>query len=147
MVFRVNSRYPIHQLRDEMDRLMRGFAGRACNGAWPPAERGQHAANLWEDGHTLMVEMEVPGVSGDQLDVSVAGGELSIEVKRPEVQQEGVLYHRRERPSGDFQRVLRLPADVDSQRVEARLHDGVLRISLPKADSAKPRKIKVASTS
>ena len=147
MAFRINPRHPIHQLRDEMDRLLAGFVGQSAAGTWPFAGRGRPAANLWEDGDTLMAEMELPGVQDDQVDISVAGGELSIEVKRPDAHEEGVVYHRRERPSGDFRRMIRLPADVDSSKVEAQLRDGVLTISLPKAESAKPRKIKVSSVS
>ena len=102
--------------------------------------------NVWEQGDALLVEMEVPGVKSDQVDISVAGGELSIKIDRPEVAQEGVTYHRRERPVGSFTRVLRLPVEVDADRVEAELRDGVLMITLPKAEAAKPRKINVAST-
>ena len=147
MVIRINTRHPIHQLRDEMDRLLTGFAGRAPNVGWPFVGRGHPAANLWEEGDTLMVEMELPGVESDQVDISVAGGELTIEVKRPDLHEEGVVYHRRERSSGDFHRTLRLPADVDTSKVEAKLQDGVLTVSLPKAESAKPRKIKVSPAS
>ncbi len=144
MVFRCsNTRHPIHELRNEMDRLLGGLIGRATG--WPMFDRGQPTVNLWEDGDTLMVEIELPGLKPEQIEMSVSGGELSIKAQRPEDQAEGVVYHRRERSQGCSQRVLRLPADVDSSRVGANLSDGVLVISLPKAESAKPRKIDVAS--
>ena len=108
--------------------------------------RSQPAVNVWEQHDALMVEMEVPGVKSDQLDISVAGGELSVKVNRPDVAQEGVTYHRRERPVGSFSRIVRLPVEVDADRVEADLRDGVLTITLPKAESAKPRKINVTGT-
>jgi len=92
-----------------------------------------------------MIEMEVPGLKSDQLEISVVGDELSIKVQRPDLQQEGVTYHRRERPVGEFARVLRLPAEVEADHVEAELRDGVLSITLPKAERARPRKISVAS--
>jgi HSP20 family protein len=132
------------QLRDEMDRLLTGFFGPTADGLLPPMFRGQPAANLYERGDALLVEMEVPGVKHDQIDISVAGGELSVKVSRPEVEQEGVTYHRRERPVGSISRVLRLPVEVDADRVDAELRDGVLLITLPKAESARPRKINVA---
>jgi HSP20 family protein len=92
-----------------------------------------------------MVEMEVPGVKSGQIDVSVAGDELTIKAQRPDVSEDGVTYHRRERPTGNFTRVLSLPCAVDANRVEAELAEGVLTLRLPKAEAAKPRKINVAS--
>ncbi len=146
MVFHYrNLRQPVHQFRSEMDRLLAGFFGRPSNGGWPQTEPGRPAVNLWENDDALMVELEVPGIHGDQLEVSAVGDELSVKIERPDLQQEGVTYHRRERPVGSFSRLLRLPADVDADRVEAELREGVLTIRLPKAASAKPRKITVAS--
>jgi HSP20 family protein len=141
-----NSRYPFHQLRDEMDRLLTGFFGPTAEGVLPAVFRSQPTANVWEQGDALHVEMELPGIKSDQVDISVAGGDLSIKINRPEVDQEGVAYHRRERSVGSFARTLKLPVEVDANRVEAELRDGVLFITLPKAESAKPRKINVAST-
>jgi HSP20 family protein len=59
------------------------------------------------------------------------------------LEKEGVTFHRRERPSGSFVRVVQLPAEVDADRVEAELRNGVLTLTLPKAESARPRKISV----
>ncbi len=84
-------------------------------------------------------------MKGEDIDISVIGGDLTIRGRRGEGQQEGVAYHRRERGVGDFNRVLRLPVEVDPNKVEAALTDGVLLIKLPKAESAKPKKIKVSS--
>lgn len=147
MVFRYrNLGFPVHQLRDEMDRLLTGFF-RQADLPWVTGRRGQPAVNVWETADAVMVEMEVPGLRKDQLDVSVAGGELSLKIDRPQLNEEGVTYHRRERPVGTFTRVLRLPVEVDADRVEAELRGGVLTITLPKAESAKPRKITVTSES
>ena len=96
------TRYPFHQLRDEMDRLLTGFFGPGVDGFLPPVFRSQPAANVWEQDDALLVEMEVPGIKSDQVDISVAGGELSVKIDRPETDQEGVTYHRRERPVGSF---------------------------------------------
>ena len=77
------TRHPFHQLRDEMDRLLTGFFGPAADGLLPPMFRSQPAANVWEQDDALLVEMEVPGVKSDQVDISVAGGELSIKHQPP----------------------------------------------------------------
>jgi HSP20 family protein len=140
-----NVRHPFHQLREEMDRLLTSFGGGVADGLLPAVFRGQPAANVWEKDDALLVELELPGVKSEQVDISVAGGELSVKINQPEVEQENVTYHRRERPVGPLCRVLRLPVEVDADRVEAELHDGVLLITLPKAESAKARKINVVS--
>lgn len=145
MVYRFsNPRHPIRQLRDEMDRLFSGVS-RDPDSGWFGFGRGQPAVNVWEENDALKVELEVPGVQGDQVDLSVVGGELTVKIDRPDAKQEGATYHRRERPVGSFSRVLRLPADVDADRVDAELRNGVLLITLPKAESAKPRKIQVST--
>jgi HSP20 family protein len=140
-----NTRHPIYQLRDDMDRLLTGVFGPWAGGVLPGASRAQPAANMWEGDEAVVVELEVPGLKSDQVEISVVGNQLTLELERPDVQQEGVTYHRRERPVGSFTRVLRLPAEVDANRVEAGLRDGVLTITLPKAESAKPRKIQVTA--
>ena len=144
MVLRyVGPRHPIHHLRREMDRLLSGVLSNVGDVSWPLTGRGRPAVNVWETDDALKVELEVPGVKSDQVELSVAGDELSIKVERPDVEQEGTAYHRRERPVGSFARVLRLPVPVDADRVEAEMRHGVLTISLPKAESARPRKIQV----
>jgi HSP20 family protein len=137
------TRHPFHQLRHEVDRLLTGFLGPAANGFLPGVFRGQPPVNVWEQDDALKVELELPGVKNEQIEVSVAGDDLSIKVTRPDVDQDGVTYHRRERPVGSFSRVVHLPVQVNADRVEADLRDGVLTITLSKAESAKPRKINV----
>ena len=148
MVFRrVNAALPVAQLRDEMDRLVNSFfspqpATAPRGWDWPSA--AFPALNVWEEGDTLYAEAEVPGMKGDDLDISVIAGDLTIRGRRGGEQQAGVAYHRRERGTGEFNRVLRLPVEVDAAQVEATLTDGVLLIKLPKAETAKPKKIKVS---
>jgi HSP20 family protein len=131
---------PFRQLRSEMDRLLGSFMGPAFDGM-----RGQPAVNVWDDGDVLMAEMELPGVKAEQIDVSVERDQLTIKVERPEVAEEDITYHRRERPTGSFSRVLTLPCEINSEGVEADLKNGVLTLRLPKAEAAKPRKINVTS--
>ena len=147
MVFGYRTRrHPLNQFRDEVDRLLTGVLGGRPDGLMAGVFRNQPAINVWEQDDALKVEMELPGVKSEQLDISVAGGELSVKVNAPDDVKEGVTYHRRERPVGSFNRIVRLPVEVNADRVEADLHDGVLTITLPKAASAKPRKINVTTT-
>lgn len=134
---------PLGQLRQDMDRLLSSFLGRIPGAPPAVAGRGQPAVNLWETPEALVAELEVPGVKGDQVDIAVVGNELSLTIRRDDITQEGVTYHRRERGIGTFSRVVRLPVDVDPDQVEAELRNGVLTVRMPKAESAKPRKIHV----
>jgi HSP20 family protein len=148
MVFRYrNTLLPMYRLRDDVDRLLTGFLGQWAEVSPLTASRAQPAVNMWEQDDALLVELEIPGLKSDQVDISVVGGQLTVKVERPDFAQEGVTYHRRERPVGSFTRVLRLPVEVDANRVEAELRDGVLTITLPKAEAAKPRRIEVTSAS
>lgn len=146
MVFRyMSSRNPVHRLRCEMDRLLNGFLGSPGEVSWPMSGRGRPAVNVWETGDSLKVELELPGVKADDVQLSVTGDELAIKVDRPEVEQAGVTYHRRERGVGSFSRVLRLPFEVDADRVEADLRHGVLTVTLAKSETARPRRIQVTA--
>ena len=101
------------------------------------------ALNVWEDDQTLYAEAELPGLKMDELELYVSGDELTIKGERTEAEDDKVNYHRRERGVGTFSRVVRLPVEVDAENVEASLSDGVLAITLPKAQTALPRKIEI----
>jgi HSP20 family protein len=146
MVYRrTNGLWPVAQLRDEMDRLVSDFFGGEPARAqrWSGPAQGFPALNVWEEGDALWAEAEVPGLAGEDIDISVIGSDLTIRGRRGGEPREGVAYHRQERGGGEFNRVLRLPFDVDGAKVEATLTDGVLLVKLPKAESAKPKKIQV----
>jgi len=150
MVFRRTNGLPVAQLRDEMDRLVSDFFGPASErntARWGWAAQGFPALNVWEEDEVLYAEAEVPGLKSDAIDISVVGADLTIRGRRGGEAREGVAYHRQERGTGEFNRVLRLPFEVDAAKVEATLTDGVLLVKLPKAESAKPKKIKVAPAS
>jgi HSP20 family protein len=135
----------LYQLRSEMDRLVSDFFGPVV-GVYTPrwtAARRFPALNVWEDGDNLFAEAEVPGLASEDIDVSVVGTDLTIRGHRRSQQREGMGYHRQERGVGEFNRVLRLPIEVEAAKVEASLTDGVLLVKLPKAEAAKPKKIKV----
>jgi HSP20 family protein len=145
--FRTNGYPPMAAWRNEMERLVGDFLGnlpRAIPRALAYADVFP-ALNVWEDTDNLYAEAELPGVKSEDVDVAVMGNELSIKGKRQEQAAGEAAPHRRERGVGDFSRVLRLPVEVSADGVKAILRDGVLFITLPKAPSAKPRKIEVSA--
>ena len=130
----------ISQLRNEMDRLFGRF-GVAANGQ---QRRSYPALNMWEDDDNLMVEAELPGFEMDELEMYVTGGnQLSIKGERKQPEMGEGTWHRQERGFGTFSRLVELPHQVDADKVSADFENGVLRITLPKAEDAKPRRITV----
>lgn len=140
MVRRNWSRDPFQPWREEVERF---FSSHFPGAAEAVRGQGEPAINLWESNGELFAEAELPGVKQEDLEVLVAGGELTIKGQRPSPTNGAQAFHRRERTAGAFQRTVRLPVDVDATKVEATLRDGVLTISLPTAEAARPRKIPV----
>jgi len=98
--------------------------------------------NAWEDEHALYVEADLPGIDAAALDINVTEGRtLSIRGERTAPADRTWL--RSERPVGAFSRTVTLPTLVDADKVEARYADGVLKLTLPKHDAVKPRKVQV----
>lgn len=139
-----NGSNAVGALRNEVDRLFGDFFGPAGATA-AAAARVFPAVNVWEKDDAMFVEAEVPGLKGDDLDISVVGSHLVIKGRRADFDEQGVSYHRRERGVGDFSRTIELPADVEGDAVQAKLTDGVLQLALPKAEAAKPRRVQVKS--
>lgn len=143
---RISPEFPMTRLRDEFDRLFDDFRDLPGELGFRFLGRpGFPAVNLWEDDRNLYAEAEVPGLKMSDLEVFVLNDELTIKGERPEKPEQGTSYHRRERGVGKFSRVVRLPFEVDAQRVEATLRDGVLTVTLPKSPAVLPRKIEVKS--
>ncbi len=99
--------------------------------------------NVWEDGELLKIEAEVPGVRLEDIDVSFNNGELTLKGEKKVETKENTPVHRRERLAGTFVRSLTIPWEVASDRVTAELKDGILTVTLPKAEAAKPRKVAI----
>jgi HSP20 family protein len=100
--------------------------------------------NVWEDKDHFYVESELPGLKLDDIRVSVAeGNQLTIAGERVPDRPESGAWLRQECGFGEFVRTLTLPAAVDPDKVEARYEAGVLTLTLPKSDAAKPRRIAV----
>jgi HSP20 family protein len=131
---------PFRHVQRELERLMgRGTleGRRVGGGVYPPV-------NVFNGPEDMIVECEVPGVSQEDISLSITGETLVVKgVKKPAADEEKVVYRRRERGAGDFSRTVVLPDKVDADRVEATLRNGVLAIVLPKSEAAKPKRIAV----
>ncbi len=99
--------------------------------------------NAWAEGEDeLVFTAELPGVNSDDVEITVTGNHLTLSGSREgENGKDGESYHRRERWNGEFSRSFNLPFNVDSDKVNAKFSKGVLYITLPKAESEKPKKI------
>jgi HSP20 family protein len=127
------------RLGREMDRLFGEARATSRAGVFPPL-------NLYDDGESLIVRTEIPGIDPKDLELNATNNALTIkgERKRPNT-EEKASFHRRERGHGTFSRSISLPQEVDPSKVQASYRLGVLEILLPKAEMAKPRKIEVQS--
>ena len=116
-----------------------------------PATRGEPGFGEWfppvdvsADDEKVVVQADLPGLKDNEVDVSLNEGVLSIKGERKhqaESKKDG--YHSVERAYGSFHRAIRIPAEVDASKAKAELKDGILRVTLPKAEQAKAREIKV----
>lgn len=105
-------------------------------------ENEQHAlgVNIREENDAYILSALVPGLKAEDLNIQVLDDIVRIE---GEYKQDEKEYLMQELPRGSFSRTLRLPASVDANRVEAHIADGVLTLTLPKVESAKPKRIKI----
>ncbi|PVA08491.1 Hsp20/alpha crystallin family protein [Pelagivirga sediminicola] len=132
----------LRQLQSQMNRLFEGGARsqRQNDNAWPPF-------NMWMGDDSVVVTAEMPGVAQDDIDLTVRENTLIIAGKRnPATEDEDAVWHRRERPSGEFSRSIRLPLRVDPDKVEARVNNGVLEVEMGRPDAERPRKIEVKAS-
>lgn len=102
------------------------------------------AVNVWLSEESAVVSTELPGVDADAIDISVSNNVLTIRGQRhPEETNDGSRYHRKECWHGRFSRSLELPYNIQADKVEANFKNGVLTITLPRAEAEKPKKISV----
>lgn len=135
-------------VRNQMDRLFNDWLGDSED--WGEGKSGFSSLRLpldvSESDEAYMVRASLPGIKPEELDISVQNNMLTIrgEMKQEE-EQEGERWHLQERRYGQFQRTIALPANVDPNQVGAEYENGVLKLTLPKSEQAKPRKISVRS--
>jgi len=130
-------------LPERMSQLWRSmlggpFLGLSREGLWHPT------VNVYDSPDKIVVEVELPGMKGQKVDVSLEQEHLYIQGVRPEPEGYGQeqLYYI-ERPTGDFHRVIHLPCAIDEEAVSASYDDGILTVTLPKAARARARRIEI----
>lgn len=134
------ARGPFGALLNEVDEVARLF-NRVSPFAAAPV--GPHL-NVWEDDQAIYVEADLPGVDAAKIDVTVTeGNHLTIRGERAAPEIAGATWVRQERAGGEFLREIGLPALVNADAVTASYEAGVLRLTLPKHEAVKPRKINV----
>jgi len=130
----------MERMEREMDRLFESFFPRRrrfMEVEFPPM-------NVWTNEEGAVVTVEVPGVNPEQLEIAVVGDTLTLRGKRlADDLPEGARYQRRERFQGEFARSLQLPFTIDAERVEAQYENGILTITLPRAEADKSKRITV----
>ena len=130
-----------NRMQRELDRLSenlsRGLLREEFAGVFP-------LVNVTEDSKSYFIRAELPGIKADETVISVTSNSISISGERKiSTEGGGAKYHRREREAGKFSRVLTLPGQIDTAKVEAKSIDGILTLVLPKADIAEPKQITV----
>ena len=130
-------------LRNRMDRLFSDYDRSYSTGPAFTLASVSPRTNLLENGDNFEVRAEVPGISKDDLNIKIQGNYLEISGKRSADTPEGYKTHRNERGSSTFSRSFTLPDEVDSERVDATLKDGILYLTLPKSETAKPKQITI----
>ncbi|HXG12051.1 MAG TPA: Hsp20/alpha crystallin family protein [Gemmataceae bacterium] len=132
----------LNRFQSEMNRLFESFG--LGESGWPGLTAAYPAVNIWQDGDNVYCEAELPGMVLDDLEIYVTGGnQLTIKGERKQPEDGKGIWHRQERGFGAFSRTITLPVDVDADKVEARFAHGVLTITMPKSEAARPRRITV----
>jgi HSP20 family protein len=106
-------------------------------GAFPPT-------NLFQQGHDFLAVLELPGVSKNDLEIQAQQNTIRIAGRKSINYEDGVSIHRRERVSGDFDRTISVPVQIDPEGIKAEYRDGILALFIPRAASDKPRTIKIS---
>lgn len=144
------------ELADPIDRLFEEFRARnwltPLSTIWPERYANREwmshrlpRMDLVDQGDTLMVRAQVPGVDKENIDISITDHSLSIKGHtRKESEDKQADYYRREIYQGEFSRTISLPCEVDSNTVKARLRDGNLEITMSKIKTPQAKKVKIS---
>lgn len=138
-------------LREDVDNLFNLAFGRVAGSSGDPDGGSQFlegwspAVDVYEDKDNLLVRAELPGMKKEDIEISLHEGFLTLSGERKaEQKQEGAETYRSERLLGRFHRSISLPCAVVPDKIKATYHDGILTVSLPKAEEAKPKQIPIS---
>jgi len=128
--------------RREMDRLWDRFfgeepLGRGFVGEWSPT------VDVSETKNELLVKAELPGLDVKDIEVNITGDLLTIKGEKKKEEEEKDEHHHIERYYGSFQRSMRLPVNVQRDKVDATFEKGVLKVKMPKTEEAKKKEVKI----
>lgn len=127
----------MQRLRSEMNQLLNGAGAVSLARAYPPV-------NIWLGDNSVVVTTELPGLSSQDIDISIAEDTLTVSGNRVFAANDNqVAWRRRERPLGAFSRTIELPFRVDPDHVEAHCTNGVLEVEMHRPQADLPRKIQV----
>ena len=124
----------LRRMQSEMNRLFSGYA---------PAARDFPPINIWLSDNSVVVTSELPGVTRDDVTISLQEDALTLEGARRPKQEQDANWQRRERTYGSFSRVVQLPFRADPGRVQARFNNGILEIELERLEADRPKKIEI----
>jgi HSP20 family protein len=131
---------------DALFRLQRELEGRRTSDWLEHTTSGTGAyspINVFQQGHDFVAIMELPGVAKGDLEMQAKESTISISGRKAVAYGDKVSIHRRERVAGNFNRTITVPVKIDPDRIKAELRDGILAIFIPRAESDKPRAIKI----
>jgi len=130
-------------LHDEVGQLFDYAFGRLAQSQALPGARTP-AVDLYEDKDNVTVQAELPGLKKEDISIQLDDGLLTISGERKQEQKdESAESYRSERFVGRFQRVITLPSEVDAEKIKATYTDGILTVTLPKSEKAKPKQIPI----
>jgi len=134
----------LEALQEDANRAFSGYGRRGRS--W--RRRGSYPLlNVWSSKEGVVLDAEMPGVDPKDVDISVMGDELTLRGRVNTAEPaEGETVHRRERPSGEFVRRLQLPFRADASGVKANYRNGVLRVSVPRSEEEKPKRIAIEAS-
>ena len=125
----------LRRMQTEMSRLFTGLSAATARD-FPPI-------NIWLGENSVVVTAELPGVTREDVTISLQEDVLTLEGKREPKVQENVNWQRRERAYGTFSRAVQLPFRVDADKVRARFNNGILEIELQRLEADRPKKIEI----
>ena len=138
----------LFNFHNEMGQIFGDFFGSHEGGTDTEETSWTPTVDITETENGFEIRAELPGVSEDNVNVSVTDNRLTIKgEKRKEEETEGKNYHRVERRYGSFQRSFTLPRHIETDAIKAKFKDGVLTLGIPKAEAAKPTEIPITVNS